>query len=161
MEEQTDGEQAGAGIKLQRVQGGGRRIFQDQRRRLGMTPGGFRCDRRAQSDSIQDDCGGRYMASLGEVTPGCIRIPRRSACFRGMPMQPGVTSPRLAMYHPPQSSWMESDWARRSQRKPPGVIPETAALILEDPAPPTLDTLQFDSPPACSPSVCSSMIAST
>ena len=58
MEEQTDGQQARVRIKLQRVQDGRQRIFEDQRRCLGVAPGGFSRDGRAQSDPIQDH-GGR------------------------------------------------------------------------------------------------------
>ena len=59
------------------------RIFEDQRRRLGMTACGFNRDRRAQSNPIEDDRRWGKMARVGEVAPGGIRI-LVGACLRGM-----------------------------------------------------------------------------
>ena len=55
MEEQADGQQMHARIKLQRVESRRLRIFEDQRRCLGMTPCGLSRDRCAQSSSVEND----------------------------------------------------------------------------------------------------------
>ncbi len=59
------------------------RIFEDQRRRLGMAPGRLGCDRRAQPDPVEDDRGRGQMTRVGEVAPGGVGI-LVGACFRGM-----------------------------------------------------------------------------